>query len=651
MSARLNDPRWLVGHWPVNGHPEDVSGHGNHLTWVGTLAYAENQHGIQVGSFGGSPYLRLVVADWRLEDSKGTITAWIKPNVVNIDQAIFASADESASTDWMRLMLTSSSKLVITQVGNGTDALEGDTVFVANRWYHVALVSDGSSYKMYVDGVVETLAIILGSNTGDWFADMPNRDNITIGALKRASLDTRFKGSIGDVRVYNVDLTQDEINKLRLQTAPRQVVAEQPLNALPDQTDATLAMGGLNAKTAGTLKQLGVTRTENYVVENSTPQFEKVGMKFNGTDDGIRIGSLQTTPLGFYPYTMMAWVKTTAGVNHLAVSYDDQGINSIYYGIGLRSTGEAWLTARNQAERNIVSPASYNDGGWHHIAGVFVGDTERLLFVDGELVITGTALVTQATNMDYISVGASLGFTDRYWFNGEIRDARAYKRLVSADEIKAIVLSSVPDLALVLNVMGDGLDRSSYRQVLVPQDDAIVGRRMKFDGADDYLHETVTDWRIGDSRGTICAWIKRASVSSEVVIFASSNLNGLNVVRFLSLSTGEIGIIQRANDSPDGVRGDTQLAADRWYHIAVTSDGTDWKLYVNGVEEALTLISGANTGDWFDAASRNNITIGAWRHAVTAAPYDGEIDDVRGYSDEKTVDWFKEYHLRTRKFY
>ena len=37
---RLHDSKFLVGHWPLNGHAQDVSGHGNHGTWAGTAAYA-----------------------------------------------------------------------------------------------------------------------------------------------------------------------------------------------------------------------------------------------------------------------------------------------------------------------------------------------------------------------------------------------------------------------------------------------------------------------------------------------------------------------------------------------------------------------------------------------------------------------------------
>ena len=52
-TRRLNDPRFLRYHAPLNGHAEDVVGD-NDGTWAGDESYAENHLGIQAATFDGT---------------------------------------------------------------------------------------------------------------------------------------------------------------------------------------------------------------------------------------------------------------------------------------------------------------------------------------------------------------------------------------------------------------------------------------------------------------------------------------------------------------------------------------------------------------------------------------------------------------------
>jgi hypothetical protein len=77
----------------------------------------------------------------------------------------------------------------------------------------VAVVSNGTSYKLYVDGQEEGLTVTGGANSGDWLDDTDQRDNITIGVLKRAALDDFFNGIIDEVRIYKRALSANEIKQ------------------------------------------------------------------------------------------------------------------------------------------------------------------------------------------------------------------------------------------------------------------------------------------------------------------------------------------------------------------------------------------------------------------------------------------------------
>lgn len=59
----------------------------------------------------------------------------------------------------------------------------------------------------------------------------------------------------------------------------------------------------------------------------------------------------------------------------------------------------------------------------------------------------------------------------------------------------------------------------------------------------------------------------------------------------------------------------TALTIGAWHHISIMSSGTSWSARVNDVSQAVTVIVGSNTGDWFGdvSGSDHRMTFGgAW---------------------------------------
>jgi hypothetical protein len=78
----------------------------------------------------------------------------------------------------------------------------------ANKWYHLLTKYDGSQLYLYVNG--ELVA-------QDPFTSQPNdiKTDVLIGAnLSHNQIASLFKGVIDDVRIYDRDLTNDEIKWL-----------------------------------------------------------------------------------------------------------------------------------------------------------------------------------------------------------------------------------------------------------------------------------------------------------------------------------------------------------------------------------------------------------------------------------------------------
>ena len=92
------------------------------------------------------------------------------------------------------------------QLAGGGFPVTGKTEFEVDKWYHLAVVFDGSSIKLYVNGEL------------DGQVDAPRRPITLCGTTDKrrfcigSSLNSRFlNGSISEVRVWKKALTQNEI--------------------------------------------------------------------------------------------------------------------------------------------------------------------------------------------------------------------------------------------------------------------------------------------------------------------------------------------------------------------------------------------------------------------------------------------------------
>jgi hypothetical protein len=154
---------------------------------------------------GVTDYVDNGVANFRSSDSLGTVSMWFNIDTTGINHKLLNSADTGTDTSTIGLGINASNQLAWYQrnAADTGDSITGGTTLVASRWYHVAVVSDGSAYTIYLDGVAETLTVASGANNGDWFADTTLRDNFVIGALIRTGTENYFDGKLTNVQIWD----------------------------------------------------------------------------------------------------------------------------------------------------------------------------------------------------------------------------------------------------------------------------------------------------------------------------------------------------------------------------------------------------------------------------------------------------------------
>ncbi len=195
-------PLWAL----KNSTVESVDAHKYPFTATGALWSPDGR------VMDGDDFLKYAApASWRLSDTIGSIIIWFKTSG---DCALFTTADEGDATTYFKFGVRSTNQLRfdLLDAGAGNDGIYGDTNVKDGNWHMGAVTADGSTWVLYTDdGNVEGLTVGAGSNTGEWFDQVVNRDNVVIGARIRNTTDDYLTGTLGEVTVWSRTLTQAEI--------------------------------------------------------------------------------------------------------------------------------------------------------------------------------------------------------------------------------------------------------------------------------------------------------------------------------------------------------------------------------------------------------------------------------------------------------
>ena len=166
---------------------------------------------------------------------------------------------------------------------------------------------------------------------------------------------------------------------------------------------------------------------------------------------------------------------------------------------------------------------------------------------------------------------------------------------------------------------------------------------LDFDGTDDYV-DCGSDASLNITDNTICieAWIYPTDFQSNYWLNTIAGnddiaVNGY-VFRYGSAS-GRLSFTYANGASWTEITADNVLTLDNWQHVAISYDGINMKLYVNGIEKAST----ASTGS-IDA-STVTFKIGASdfpdRHLI------GRVDEVRVWGGARTAIEIRENMCKT----
>lgn len=348
-------------------------------------------------------YLRRAEANWRSGDSFGTISAWVKfDSIGGSSKSIFVSSDEfgGMAVRALRFDVTATGLLEIYQVNNDiADSVRGGTTLVTDQWYYLVVVSNGSTYALYVNGVAETLSINSGTNSGDWFTETLLRDNILIGAFVANAIALLFiDGTIKDVQY-------------RSRAVPANEILYEYQQGVPDDDLRLWTIGG----------DKDLTRFDRVLsVFNDTIVGHE--MYFDGVTDYI-----QTPAIDFTDHTVSLWFKADALED--AILFNNVPADGNRIAIATRADGTIRAGHWSGASYRSKSGGTYAVDKWSHVVMTYDDAPTRTAraWLDG-VELAGT---DDPSSGNGISLRLAMSTSGTSPFAGSIRDVRVFNEAKS----------------------------------------------------------------------------------------------------------------------------------------------------------------------------------------------------------------------------
>ncbi|HQW10754.1 MAG TPA: fibronectin type III domain-containing protein [Saprospiraceae bacterium] len=370
-------------------------------------------------SFNGNDSL---IADnsGQLNSDFASISFWINPSE-------FPASGESfivSNGGWQqryKISLPSHGKLVFTT--NSTSGISdmdagGGHELALNQWSHVVMVHDGTNDKIYINGVEVNTKAVSGAL---------NDANTPLG-IGFNSIDggNFFTGSLDDIQIYNVALSDDDVLTLYNEQRVAPVITDEIVANYPMDNSAADISNYHN----------------NGVVENAQLVNDKFGFsnhayQFNGVDAKITAPNSPQQNVDFT--TISFWVNPASLPASGEVFLLSNGGWQERWKISLPSHGKVVFTTNSTSGISDMDAGDGNalvPGSWSHVVMTHDGNFDRI-FINGTKV--AEKAVTGTLNPTTKDLGIGWNPIDGgNFFDGSMDEVRIYNRALDESEVLAL---------------------------------------------------------------------------------------------------------------------------------------------------------------------------------------------------------------------
>lgn len=388
-------------------------------------------------------------------------------------------------------------------------------------------------------------------------------------------------------------------------------------------------------------------------------------MQFNGVDGRVNLGG-NLNDFGTDSFSIGVWFKQSEVVSgtfkHIIASLSSGNTGSYFIRYG--TNDELGISILNgTASINKIS-AGKNTDDLYFVVGV-VDRTNNILdlYINGLKQGTGTTIPANFNTSSNINtlLGARNPSSPSLFFKGDIYSSFFFNKVLSQSEITALYNAGKDAYSPVGNgliAQYSGRDSNwngtnvttiydtnhlvSSGPITIPNGTGVWAQPynlssktgITFDGVDDYINTNLTGlnsslpfaisfWvkttETGVNRGILGRWV--STDGQRDFGFLKTETSPNNTLRFTTTSAGTLATVTNLN-------GDV-ITDGNWHHVVGLYDGTQVKLYQNGLLKSNATVSGVNSN------ASNNLFIGRFLGA-TSEYFNGSLSDVRIYNTSLT---------------
>jgi len=457
----------LVAYYSFDGTAQDMSGWGNHGTVNGaTLTTDRDGNANSAYSFDGNDWMTMPL--YSLQGlsgmTKGSFSSWAY-FTTNGQEAIIDKTT-TGTKNYFQLIKDSNNKLRLLMDNPSTTSINmtSSATLTLNTWHHCSVVWDGSSVKMYVNGILE--------NSANIAADIDvNSVAVLLGKVEN---NTAFlNGKLDDVRTYSRALSDAEIQALYLTYAFLYTNTISSCDPIDVGQDTTYFAGGSNGcdSTVVTITSLQSPVTNSglaayYTMDGNANDFSGYGRNatitgatltqdrhgnanrafaFNGNNQYLSTNHDQNLNPGSLSYGVSLHFKTNATGQRELFMKTSVGVQEFF---SIQQSGGniiAQLVKGSTTYTCSTTGLTINDNVWHHVffqrAPGTIKDTLRL-YIDGVLKkqeIYGSVLSVHPQEKMFIAISKNWnGGGLQFPFLGSIDGVMVWNRTLSLAEIQSL---------------------------------------------------------------------------------------------------------------------------------------------------------------------------------------------------------------------
>ncbi len=626
-----------VSWYRAEGNANDTVG-GNNGTLVGGATFAPGRVG-QAFDFDAATNSGVIVPSNSSLNPTAAITleAWVNPSSFpNGAPTVFRKHRTDGEVQYLLAVGNGpTAGLVHVNLGPEVGSATGGTVPL-NTWSHVAGTYDGSTIRVYLNGVevasTPASGVLATSAT-----------NLGIGKLDGATF-RNFDGLIDEPAIYNRALTAAELQAIyqagsagksslfseltfSLDNAPAGASIDPVTGVFTWTPVATGAVGWWTSAVSGGNATDSIGSNHGTLVNGATTATGLVGQAFNldGVNDYVDLGNAAALQVSGGSFTAEAWVKfdtltgdmsildkmavTAGGPNRDGWRLAKQTENRFWFSLG----GGTDNGATADAATTVRSTTVVTTGVWYHVVAI-KSASEIAIYVNGVKEASKPLPTFTDTHAANLRLGSNA--QEGAYLDGLIDEAALYRRALTDTEIAAIHAagaSGIPrmsgDSATVTVRATDStglFDAETFTVYANPAPPAVfpltaAGSALRFDGINDLAtvpHNAALDAIEVADKVTIEAWILiEAWPSGWFSVIDKYEATGDFGWTLQIHVTGGLEFIARPGQ---GISSGFVPTLNQWHHVAVSYDRAEG--IIRFFSDGILVSQQSFTGDILDTS-------------------------------------------------